>query len=193
MILSFGAQVRAAQNVASSEDRYGIKYRISFVTDHGSLRLSTIVEFAMLPVLSVTNPKPLTRLSRPALVPSRISNGVFLRFHSHNHNCYSFWCSEFNFFRDSDGNCVLVPGTTPLRNDESCKAGDEYWYERTAYRKIPYSSCEDGYRPDRGTAHMCPGFKSKGILFWSFMLLLPFGFTALVAYYYYRRSGLARG
>lgn len=25
------------------------------------------------------------------------------------------------------------------------------------------------------------------------MLLLPFGFTALVAFYYYRRSGLARG
>ena len=25
------------------------------------------------------------------------------------------------------------------------------------------------------------------------MLLLPFGFTALIAFYYYRRSGLARG
>ena len=26
-----------------------------------------------------------------------------------------------------------------------------------------------------------------------FMIGLPFGFTALVGYYYYRRSGLARG
>lgn len=35
--------------------------------------------------------------------------------------------------------------------------------------------------------------KSKGPLFWLFILVLPFAFTALVAYYYYRRSGLARG
>lgn len=89
--------------------------------------------------------------------------------------------------------CVLVPGTKPLPDDDSCKDGEEFWYERTPYRLIPYSSCEGGGRPDRGTAHRCPGFKSKSGWFWMFMLLIPFAFTSLVGYYYYRRSGLARG
>ncbi|KAF9450688.1 vacuolar protein sorting/targeting protein 10 [Macrolepiota fuliginosa MF-IS2] len=100
---------------------------------------------------------------------------------------------EFNHIRNADDQCVPVPGTQPLPNDNSCQNGEEFWYERTEYRLIPYSSCEGGLRPDRGKQHVCPGFKSKGPLFWMFMLLLPFGFTALVGYYYYRRSGLARG
>ena len=95
--------------------------------------------------------------------------------------------------KNSNDECVLVPGTTSLPNDDSCSDGGEFWYERTPYRKIPYSSCVDGLRPDRGEAHRCPGFGSKGIVFWLFMVVLPFGFTALVATYYYRRSGLARG
>ncbi|KAF8989462.1 vacuolar protein sorting/targeting protein 10 [Cyathus striatus] len=94
------------------------------------------------------------------------------------------WCNDA---------CVLVPGTTPLPNDESCKDDEDYWYERTPYRKNPISSCEDGNRIDRGPAHQCPGLRSKGTWFWMFMLLIPFGFTALVGYYYYRRSGLAKG
>ncbi|KDR81165.1 hypothetical protein GALMADRAFT_241725 [Galerina marginata CBS 339.88] len=100
---------------------------------------------------------------------------------------------EFNYVKDANDECVLVPGTTPLPDDDSCTNGEDYWYERTGYRKIPYSSCVDGYRPDRGKDHICPGFGSKSSWFWFFMLLIPFGFTALVAYYYYRRSGLARG
>ncbi|PPQ80721.1 hypothetical protein CVT25_001841 [Psilocybe cyanescens] len=100
---------------------------------------------------------------------------------------------EFNHVKDANDDCVLVPGTTPLPDDDSCSNGEDVWYERTPYRKIPYSSCVDGFRPDRGPEHVCPGFKSKTGWFWFFMLLLPFGFTAMVAYYYYRRSGMARG
>ncbi|KAH9479087.1 vacuolar protein sorting/targeting protein PEP1 [Psilocybe cubensis] len=100
---------------------------------------------------------------------------------------------EFNYVKNANDECVLVPGTTPLPDDDSCSNGEDFWYERTPYRKIPFSSCVDGYRPDRGAEHVCPGFKSKGGWFWFLMLLLPFGFTALVAYYYYRKSGLARG
>ncbi|KAF8887404.1 Oligoxyloglucan reducing end-specific cellobiohydrolase [Infundibulicybe gibba] len=100
---------------------------------------------------------------------------------------------EFNHIKDENDKCVLVPGTTPLPSDDSCKNGEEYWYERTEYRLIPYSSCTGGLRPDRGTPHMCPGFKGHGFFFWFFVLCAPFGFTAFVAYYYYRRSGLARG
>ncbi|TFK37398.1 vacuolar protein sorting/targeting protein 10 [Crucibulum laeve] len=100
---------------------------------------------------------------------------------------------EFNYIKDKNDECVLVPGTTPLPDDESCKNGEDYWYERTPYRLIPYTSCEGGERIDRGTRHVCPGFRSKSGWFWLFMLMIPFAFTALVAYYYYRRSGLARG
>lgn len=101
--------------------------------------------------------------------------------------------SEFNHVKNSNDECVLVQGTTSLPNDESCKNGEQYWYERTAYRLIPYSSCVDGMRLDRGARHVCPGFGAHGVLFWLFIILIPFAFTALVAYYYYRRSGLARG
>lgn len=103
--------------------------------------------------------------------------------------------SEYNHVRDENDECVLVPGTTPRPDDEyeQCKNGEEYWYSRTAYRLIPYSSCEGGERFHQGTKHRCPGFGGRGVLFWIFILLLPFGFTALVAYWFYRRSGLARG
>lgn len=101
--------------------------------------------------------------------------------------------SEFNHVKNSDDQCVLVPGTKPLPNDDSCKNGEDHWYERTEYRLIPYSSCVDGRRLDRGTHHLCPGFRAHGAVFWMFMIIIPFAFTALVGYYYYRRSGLARG
>lgn len=101
--------------------------------------------------------------------------------------------SEFNHVKNEKDECVLVPGTTPLPDDDSCRNGEDYWYERTPYRLIAYSSCENGERPDRGARHVCPGFKSHGGFFWLFILVIPFGFTALVAYYYYRRSGMARG
>ena len=39
--------------------------------------------------------------------------------------------SEFNYVKNSNDECVLVPGTTPIPDDESCKDGGEYWYERT--------------------------------------------------------------
>lgn len=102
--------------------------------------------------------------------------------------------SEFNHRRNDAGDCVLVTGYTPLPNDDTCRADDEeFWYERTPYRKVPISSCEGGERLDRGPEHRCPGLRGHSMLFWLFVLVLPFGFTALVAYWYYRRSGLATG
>lgn len=104
--------------------------------------------------------------------------------------------SEFNYIRDSEGDCVLVEGADPLTPDtsETCIINPESdnWYERTAYRKIPYSSCEGGVRPDRGTPHGCGGIRGHSVLFWLSVLMLPFGFTALVAYYYYKK-GYRRG
>lgn len=101
--------------------------------------------------------------------------------------------SEFNHRRDADGNCVLIPGLQPLPNDDTCRNDEEFWYERTAYRKVPISTCNGGKRLDRGPEHRCPGLKGHGFFFWFFVLMVPFMFTALVAYWYYRRMGLARG
>ena len=101
--------------------------------------------------------------------------------------------SEFNHVRNANGDCVLVEGTKPLPDDDSCRGNDDYWYERTPYRRIPHSSCEDGERPDRGRRHLCPGVAAHGMLFWFFVLLVPFAFTTLVAMWYYKRSGRATG
>lgn len=102
-------------------------------------------------------------------------------------------CSEYNHIRNSAGDCVLVSGAQPLPDDDSCPGDAEFWYERTAYRKIPKSSCEGDKRPDRGARHDCPGFRAHNAGFWLAIFLIPFGFTALVAFWYYRRSGYRRG
>ncbi|GJE98598.1 vacuolar protein sorting/targeting protein [Phanerochaete sordida] len=100
---------------------------------------------------------------------------------------------EFNYRRDTDGTCVLITGLQPRPDDDSCRNDEDFWYGRTAYRKIPISSCEGGKRLDHGPEHRCPGLKGHGFFFWFFVLMVPFMFTALVAYWYYRRMGLARG
>ncbi|TFK75051.1 Oligoxyloglucan reducing end-specific cellobiohydrolase [Pluteus cervinus] len=100
---------------------------------------------------------------------------------------------EFNHVKDENDECVLVPGTTPLPPDDSCRNGEEYWYERTAYRQIPYSTCEGGVRLDHGKGHQCPGFKAHSGFFWFVIFTLPFAIVGLLAYSFWRRSGLARG
>lgn len=86
-----------------------------------------------------------------------------------------------------------MSGAQPLPNDDSCPEDAEFWYERTAYRKIPKSSCEGGNRPDRGAKRSCPGFRAHSAGFWVTIFFIPFGFTALIAFWYYRRSGYRRG
>ncbi|KAI0766636.1 Oligoxyloglucan reducing end-specific cellobiohydrolase [Trametes elegans] len=103
---------------------------------------------------------------------------------------------EFNYARDEDGKCVLLPGLSPRDPDPStqCRSGDDdYWYELTAYRKIPISSCEGGKRLDRGPAHPCPGVRGHGAFFWLMMFCIPVMFAALAGYWYYRRNGYSRG
>lgn len=101
---------------------------------------------------------------------------------------------EFNHYR-RDGKCVLVDGATALSVDttyEQCD-GAEFWYERTAYRKIPYSSCEGGERPDRGARHVCPaiiGIGSHGAFFWMFVALIPFGAAGLAGWWWYKTGGV---
>ncbi|KAF7317890.1 Sortilin [Mycena kentingensis (nom. inval.)] len=100
---------------------------------------------------------------------------------------------EFNYFKNDNDECVLSPGMSPIPPDDACRNGEEFWYDRTAYRKIAYSSCEGGNRIDRGTEHRCPGFGGHSGFFWLMMFLIPGGFVALIGWWYYQNSGLARG
>ncbi|KAL6301716.1 hypothetical protein BKA93DRAFT_738184 [Sparassis latifolia] len=95
---------------------------------------------------------------------------------------------EFNYYKNDAGECVLFPGEQPLADDDSCRNGEEYWYERTPYRKIRYSSCENGLRLDRGAEHVCPGVRAHGAFFWIMVLVVPFMFAGLAGWWYYRRS-----
>ncbi|KZV85936.1 Oligoxyloglucan reducing end-specific cellobiohydrolase [Exidia glandulosa HHB12029] len=94
---------------------------------------------------------------------------------------------EFNHIREN-GECVLVAGASPLPNDDSCPGNDEFWWERTAYRKIPHSECDGGNRPDRGVQHRCPGPSSHGAFFWIFISFIIISSTVFAAYYFYERS-----
>lgn len=90
---------------------------------------------------------------------------------------------------------MLVEGASALALDtaeEQCDGFTSTWYERTAYRKIPYSSCEGGERPDRGKSHACPGLvgnRSLGALFWGSVAILPFALAGLAGYWWYHKGG----
>ena len=97
--------------------------------------------------------------------------------------------------RNAAGECVLVEGAVALARDttaEQCGGFEQYWYERTAYRKIPYSSCEGGERPDRGTRHACPGLVAGAgfgaLVYWVVVVLVSAGAAAGVAYFFYTRK-----
>lgn len=77
---------------------------------------------------------------------------------------------------------------------EQCSNGAGFWYERTNVRKIPYSSCEGGTRPDRGARHPCPlSTRGHGFLWWTTVILSPFALAALVGFWWMKRSVGARG
>jgi hypothetical protein len=102
--------------------------------------------------------------------------------------------SEFNHVRDADGKCVLGTGLSGLPSDDYvCRLGEDYWYDRTAYRKISYSSCMGGGRPDRGAQHACPRPHAHGFWFWTGMLLAPFAVCQCAGWLYTKRRGLTRG
>ena len=106
-----------------------------------------------------------------------------------------FGCSEFNHVRDDSGACVLMSGEKPRNPDPAaqCRGGEDYWYELTPYRKIPYSSCEGGNRIDRGPSHPCPGVRGHGFFFWLMMIFIPVAFAGLAGYWYTKRGGYSRG
>lgn len=109
--------------------------------------------------------------------------------------------SEFNYHRDSAGNCVLFPTASALSplstEEEQCPTStDGFWYERTNVRRIPFSSCIGGSRPDRGKQHTCPGTyqgDKKSSLFWWTVVLTPFAFAGLGGLWWVKKGSLGGG
>lgn len=100
--------------------------------------------------------------------------------------------SEFNHRRNSRGECVLVDGAQPLASDMTCSAGQEFWFERTNMRKIPYSTCSGGLQLDKGQRHVCPGSAKHSWFFWASVIVSPFLFSGLAAFWWKRRRSSSR-
>ncbi|KAL7415743.1 hypothetical protein BDY24DRAFT_337902 [Mrakia frigida] len=108
---------------------------------------------------------------------------------------------EFNYHRDAAGNCVLFPTASALSplstEEEQCPTStDGFWYERTNVRRIPFSSCAGGNRPDRGKQHTCPGTyqgAEKSSLFWWTVFLAPFAFAGLGGLWWVKKGSMGGG
>jgi hypothetical protein len=96
-------------------------------------------------------------------------------------------CSEFNHVRNAKGECVPIQGASKLDNEAQCAWGQDYWYEKTAYRKIPHSSCKGGKTLDQGRRHACPGSGARGFFFWAMVLAIPAILAGLFATWWSRR------
>lgn len=115
--------------------------------------------------------------------------------HKIQRNCL---CSEedfecdFNYRRDPNTHkCVLVEGAKPLKNDESiCSWNQSFWYDRTEFRKIPYSSCDGGIQLDQGAQHICPASQSHGFFWWSTVVVAPALLCGLGGFWWMRRRAL---
>ncbi|KAJ6487924.1 hypothetical protein C8R45DRAFT_1074424 [Mycena sanguinolenta] len=101
---------------------------------------------------------------------------------------------EFNYFKNESDECVLIPGTAPLPNDPDnwCLNGEDYWYERTSYRKISFSSCEGGEQLDLGMRHQCRS-EAAGHSSFIWLTVLMLILFAVVAAWWHHNRHLARG
>ena len=97
--------------------------------------------------------------------------------------------SEFNYWRDSTGKCVLVEGAEPLESEATCAWDQEFWFERTNLRKIPYSKCEGGLELDKGSRHLCPSAGGRGFFFWATVIVAPLMLAGLFGVWWTRRRG----
>ncbi|KAL2869409.1 vacuolar protein sorting/targeting protein 10 [Aspergillus lucknowensis] len=103
---------------------------------------------------------------------------------------------DYNYERQSDGSCALVPGLQPANPIAYCAANPDAieYYENTGYRRIPQTTCEGGKNLDHLVPRPCPGkeeaFDEKhgisGIgLF--FAIVTPIAAAGAIGYYLYTR------
>ncbi|PWN53321.1 Oligoxyloglucan reducing end-specific cellobiohydrolase [Violaceomyces palustris] len=104
---------------------------------------------------------------------------------------------EFNHYRDpATGDCILYPGVSALATDEygQCYSSnweetEGYWYDRTNYRKVPYSSCVGGERLDRGTRHICSNNPRRhGFFWWATIVVSPFALAGFVGWWWNKKQ-----
>ena len=108
--------------------------------------------------------------------------------------------SDYNYERQSDNSCALVPGLTAHDPIQQCRDDPNLveYYVSKGYRRIPLDTCEGGLTLDKvGESFPCPGheadFASRHGLhgFWLFVVavLLPVGLAAAAGWYVYTRWG----
>ncbi|KAH7410959.1 hypothetical protein BKA64DRAFT_662233 [Cadophora sp. MPI-SDFR-AT-0126] len=121
--------------------------------------------------------------------------------HSIEKNCSctrrDFEC-DFNYQRQTDGSCALVPGFTPYDHSLICKEDENRieYDDPTGYRRIPLSTCVGGKEFDKSVTHPCPGkgeqFKKKhgvsgiGIFF---IVIVCIGVAAGVGWWVWTNMG----
>lgn len=105
--------------------------------------------------------------------------------------------SDYNYERQDDGSCKLVPGLDPPDHKALACTGEpgaDEWYEPTGYRRIPLTTCQGGKEMEYTAArHACPGREevvrkkhaiSGAALF--FAIFLPICAAAAVGWWVYR-------
>ncbi|KZM26286.1 hypothetical protein ST47_g2590 [Ascochyta rabiei] len=104
-----------------------------------------------------------------------------------------FECA-YNYERQPGGECTLIPGLTLEDPKAVCSKGAREYWDNSAFRKIPLSTCEGGQEFDHvGAPHPCPGFeeefqKKHGIGGFALFLaiVLPFAAAGGIGYYVWR-------
>lgn len=109
----------------------------------------------------------------------------------------NYCASDYNYERQSDGSCGLVPGLEPADHSKICLEDPNAieYYEPTGYRKIPLDTCSGGRELEfSSTAHPCPGKKEEfekkrgglGGAGLFFAILIPIGVAAGAGYWVWR-------
>ena len=102
--------------------------------------------------------------------------------------------SDYNYERQSDGSCTLVPGLAKPNAVEYCKENPdaiEYW-EPTGFRRIPLTTCVGGKNLDRWESRPCPGHQEEyerkhgtsGVVIF-FAVIVPIVIAIAVGYWVY--------
>ncbi|EMC93590.1 hypothetical protein BAUCODRAFT_26843 [Baudoinia panamericana UAMH 10762] len=131
---------------------------------------------------------------------SKCYNGREIQ-HLHNiaKNCTctrrDFEC-DYNYEKQSDGSCRLVPGLPPPDAAAICKTDKNIkeYYDVTGYRRIPLTTCEGGQELDyTARTRPCPGWEEDyerrhgiGAVGLFFAIMLPIGAAAGVGYWVWR-------
>ncbi|KAL4250701.1 Vacuolar protein sorting/targeting protein 10 [Abortiporus biennis] len=95
-----------------------------------------------------------------------------------------------------------IPGNTCDRDrgvkkdepvEKPCSTAQASEGQNFEFPAVPYSSYEGGVCIDRGTAHICFGFKGHSFFWWFLVLTIPTLFAFIVGYWFYRCSRMTPG